>query len=305
MTIIALTGGTGFIGRRLMAELPRHGYRIRVLLRRPAEAPLTCDSAVIGDLARPQNLAAAFQGVAAVVHSAGLAPGMSGAPADDYRAINTDATAALARAAARAGVARFVFLSSIRAQTGPSAPGVVTEAAPAQPADSYGASKLAAEQELAGLDIDWVALRPVLVYGAGVRGNMTALMNAARSRYPLPLAGLGARRSLVALDNLVGAVAHVLGAPQPLRRALIVADAEALSVAQMLTALRAGLGRRPGLFPVPEALLKLALARAGKAEWIARLCEPLVASSAALQGLGWSPAVSTAAGLAALMRQPQ
>src|SRR5438045_2103001 len=210
MTLIALTGATGFIGRRLVAELPKRGYRIRVLLRRPAQIPLDCDSAVIGDLARPQNLNAAFQDAVAVVHSAALAPGMSGTPDDDYRAINTEATGALARAAERAGVKRFVFMSSIRAQCGPSADGVITEASPAQPSDSYGASKLAAEHELAALGIDWVALRPVLVYGPGVKGNMAALIDAARLRYPLPLGSLRARRSLLALDNLVDAVAHVL-----------------------------------------------------------------------------------------------
>jgi UDP-glucose 4-epimerase len=301
MALIALTGATGFIGRQLVAELPKRGHRIRVLLRRPAQVPLDCDSAVIGDLARPQNLTAALRDVSAVVHSAGIAPGMSGTPADDYRAINTEATGALARAAERAGVKRIVFMSSIRAQCGPSAEGVVTEATPAQPADSYGASKLAAEQELAKLAMDWVALRPVLVYGPGVQGNMAALVAAARARYPLPLSRLTARRSLLALDNLVEAVAHVLAMSQPLCRPLIVADPQALTVAEMITAMRTGLGRRPGLFPVPEALVKFGLLRSGKDAWVERLCHPLVASSAALQALGWSPPVTTAAGLAALM----
>jgi UDP-glucose 4-epimerase len=301
MTLIALTGATGFIGRRLVAELPKHGYRIRVLLRRPAQIPLDCDSAVIGDLARPQNLNAAFQDAAAVVHSAGLAPGMSGTPDDDYRAINTDATGALARAAERAGVKRFVFLSSIRAQCGPSAEGVVTEASPASPSDAYGASKLAAENELAQAGIDWAALRPVLVYGPGVRGNMAALIAAARLRVPLPLGGLRARRSLLSLDNLVDAVAHVLAVPQPLRRPLILADAQALTVAEMIAAMRAGLGRGRGIFPVPEALVRLALARTGRGAWIERLCQPLVADSAGLRALGWSPRVTTGEGLARLM----
>jgi UDP-glucose 4-epimerase len=287
MTLVALTGATGFIGRQLMAELPKHGVRVRVLLRRPAEIPLDCDSAVIGDLMRPQNLSAAFQGADAVVHSAGIAPGMTGRPDDDYRAINAEATGALARAAERAGVGRFVFLSSIRAQAGASASGILTEDAVPQPADTYGASKLAGEQELAKLEMDWVALRPVLVYGRGVQGNMAALLAAARVRYPLPLGGLSARRSLLALDNLVGAVAHVVATPAPLRRAFIVSDADALTVSEMISALRAGLGRRPGLIPVPESLLRLALERTGRTQWVERLCRPLVASSAALQASGW------------------
>ncbi len=302
MKTIALTGATGFIGRRLMSELPKRGYKIRALLRRPAKVALQCDSAVIGDLARPQNLSAAFADVDAVVHSAGIAHAMSGVPADDYRAINTEATVSLAQAAARAGARRFVFLSSIRAQSGPSSDVILTEDLEAVPTDDYGRSKLAAERELAKLDHDWVSLRPTLVYGPGVKGNMAALAALARTRYPLPLGGLTAKRSLLALDNLADAVAHVLGSAAPLRRPFIVTDPQPLTVGEMIAAMRAAAGRRPGLIPVPEWLLMAALKAGGKAEFIDRLCSPLVASSAALQGLGWSPRVQTPAGLAELMR---
>ncbi|TXN39301.1 NAD(P)H-binding protein, partial [Methylobacterium sp. WL18] len=144
-------------------------------------------SAVVGDLTRPINMAAALSGVDAVVHSAGLAHAMSGAPEDDYRTLNTEATRKLAEAAARAKVRRFVFLSSIRAQVGASAPCVVGEGDEPRPTDAYGRSKLEAERALAETGLDWVALRPVLVYGAGVKGNMAALLRLARSPYPLPL----------------------------------------------------------------------------------------------------------------------
>ena len=127
---------------------------------------------MIGDIARPQNMAAALQDVDAVIHSAGLAQAMSGVPEDDYRVINTEATINLARAARRAGAKRFVFLSSIRAQCGPIAEEVLTEDVEPSPTDPYGRSKLAAERGLAELDIDWVSLRASLVYGPGVTGNM-------------------------------------------------------------------------------------------------------------------------------------
>jgi UDP-glucose 4-epimerase len=166
--LLALTGSTGFIGRHLLRDLAGRGHRLRVLLRRPAAMPIDAASAVIGDLARPQNMSAALEGVDAVIHSAGIAAGMSGVPADDYRVLNTEATIELARAARRAGAKRFVFLSSIRAQCGPTAATVLTEAAEPAPTDAYGKSKLAAERGLAELDLDWVALRAVLVYGPGV-----------------------------------------------------------------------------------------------------------------------------------------
>src|ERR1700730_10621771 len=173
--LIALTGATGFIGQFLLRELPKRGYRLRVLLRRPSIVPMESASAVVGDLAQPQNMAAALADVDAVIHSAGIAHAMSGLPEDDYRILNTQATIALARAAQRAGARRFVFLSSIRAQSGPTADHVLTEDLAPAPTDAYGRSKLAAERGVAELDIDWVALRLVLVSRAGGEGNTAAV----------------------------------------------------------------------------------------------------------------------------------
>ena len=300
--LVALTGATGFIGQFLLRELPNRGYRLRVLLRRPSEVPIEAASAVVGDLARPQNMSAALADVDAVIHSAGIAHAMSGLPEDDYRLLNTEATIGLARAAQRAGARRFVFLSSIRAQSGPVAAEVLTEDAPPQPTDAYGRSKLAAEQGLAELDLDWVALRLVLVYGAGVKGNMADLLRLARSRYPLPLGALDARRSLLSLDNLVAAVDAVLTAPGPLRRPLIVADPGALTIPQMITAMRQGLGRRPGLIGMPKSLLKAALRAGGRGEVYDRLAGSLVADPTALLRLNWTPPLATPEGLARLAR---
>lgn len=300
--LVALTGATGFIGQYLLRELPTRGYRLRVLLRRPSTIPLESASAVIGDLARAQNMSQALAGVDAVIHSAGIAHAMSGVPEDDYRLLNTEATIRLAQAAQRAGVRRFVFLSSIRAQCGPVAETVQTEGIEPKPVDAYGRSKLAAEQGLAALDIDWVALRPVLIYGPGVKGNMAELIRLARSRLPLPFGAIRARRSLLALDNLVPAIDCVLAAPAPLKRPLVVADPEPVTLPDMVAAIRRGLGRRPGLLPVPSALLAAACRVAGREEAYTRLAGSLVADPAALRQLGWRPSVTTPEGLAAMMR---
>jgi len=285
--LIALTGSTGFIGRHLLRSLSARGYRVRVLLRRPVEAlPDGASGAVVGDLARPINMAAALAGVDAVVHSAG------------------EATGRLAEAAQRARVRRFVFLSSIRAQSGPSASAPLSETDSPAPTDAYGRSKLAAEEALAGAGLDWVALRPVLVYGAGVKGNMAALLRLARSPYPLPLASLTGRRSLVSLESLAAAVASVLEAPAPIGRALIVADPDPLTLPEMLTALRSGLGRPAGLLPMPAALLGLACRAAGREAVFDRLSGSLVARADGLDALGWRPAAASPAGLAALAKAP-
>jgi UDP-glucose 4-epimerase len=301
---IALTGATGFIGQFLVQQLSRRDYRLRVLLRRPSATPLQSASAVIGDLTRPQNMAAALADIDAIIHSAGIAH-VSGVPDDDYRVLNTEATIRLAQAAQRAGVKRFIFLSSIRAQSGPACDHVLTEALVPHPTDAYGRSKLAAEQGLAELELEWVALRLVLVYGPGVKGNMEELVRLARSPFPLPLGALRGKRSLLALDNLVAAIETVLSVPDRLRRPLIVADPEPLTVPDMIAALRRALGRRPGLVPVPPRLLELGLQAAGRGEVYPRVAGSLVANPAALQNLGWRPPLTTEQGLATLVCHSQ
>jgi UDP-glucose 4-epimerase len=286
----------------LLKELPKRGYRLRVLLRRPTMLPEGCPSAVIGDLARPYNMAEALAEVDAVIHTAGLASTMSGIPEDDYRLFNTEATVGFAKAAQRGRVKRFVFLSSIRAQAGPTCEGVLTEERDPCPTDAYGRSKLAAEQGLAETELDWVALRLALVYGPGVQGNMAKLIKLARSPYPLPLAGLKSEHSLLGLDNLVEAVDTVLAAKTPLRRPLIVADPEPLTIGAMIAAMRRGLGRRPGLFYVPKPMLKSALRASGRAGPLAPLFGSLIADPSALARLNWVPPVETKAGLASLLR---
>jgi len=295
--LLALTGATGFIGQHLLRELPKHGHRVRVLLRRPSSVPMSAASAVIGDLTRPQNLSAALEGVDAVIHSAGIAHAMSGVPEDDYRLLNTEATISLARAARRAGAKRFVFLSSIRAQCGPTADMILTEALEPKPTDAYGKSKLAAERGLAELDIDWVSLRLPLVYGPGVKGNMAKLMRVARSPLPLPFGSLRGRRSLLAVENLLAAIEVVLAAPGTLQRVFIAADPQALTVGEMIEAMRAGLGRKPNVFPLPPPLLELLLRSAGRTEMYKRLSGSLVADPSALMSLAWVPPISTPIGL--------
>lgn len=301
---VLLTGASGFVGRHLLPDLTARGYRVRTTGRGGAAASAGAEHAAIGDLGAPIDWRPVLEGVDHIVHSAGLAHADGDTPEERYRAVNTQATLALARAAQAAGVRRFVFLSSIRAQSGPVSDKPLSEADIPAPTDAYGRSKLAAEQGLAGLDLDWVALRPVLVYGPGVKANMAALVKLARLPVPLPLGGLSAKRSLLAIENLSEAVAFALTEACPARRSYIVSDPEPLSVAQMLTAMRAGLGRSPGLLPIPSSLLGLAARLAGRSGAYERLANGLVASPAALISAGWRPPVETKAALARLAAEP-
>jgi len=265
--------------------------------------PEGCASVLIGDIAKPYNMSEALAGVDAVIHTAGIPHAMSGLPEDDYRLLNTEATVHFARAAERARVKRFIFLSSIRAQAGSTADSVLTEDRTPEPTDAYGRSKLEAEKGLAETNLDWTALRLALVYGPGAQGNVARLIKLARSPYPLPLAGLKARHSLLGLDNLVDAVDRILTAPAPLKRPFIVADPKPLTIGEIIAALRQGLGRRAGLFYVPRPMLKAALRASGQSAGAEPLFGSLIADSSALESLDWAPSVATQQGLASLAQQ--
>lgn len=298
--LVLVTGAGGFVGRHLVPDLLAAGYRVRAVSRGSLPARTGLETVSVGDLAGPVDWSAALEGVGHVVHLAGLAHADGDLPEERYRRVNTQATLALARAARGAGIGRFVFLSSIRAQSGPASAVALTEAEVPAPTDAYGRSKLAAEQGLAAIDIDWVALRPVLVYGAGVKANMAALLRLARLPVPLPLGGLQARRSLLAVENLCEAVRFALTDACPARQSYIVADPEPVSVPQMLAAMRAGLGRKPGLIKLPASVLALAARLAGRPQAYDKLAGGLIARPDALLRAGWRPRVETLPALAAL-----
>ncbi|SEG43522.1 NAD-dependent epimerase/dehydratase family protein [Bosea lathyri] len=295
---VLVTGASGFIGPHVVAALLAAGYRVRVAQRHPAPPPAGVEAVLVGDLATPVDWGAAVEGIRHVVHLAGLAHAGPGLDDALYRRINTQATLELAEAAKRAGIARFVYMSSIKAQTGAFDGPPIRETDPPAPEDAYGRSKLAAEQGLAALDLDWLSLRPVLVYGPGVKANMAALLRLAKLPVPLPLGGLTAPRSLLAVENLAEAVVFALTPDCPTRQAFIVSDPEPVSVAQMLTAMRAGLQRRPGLIPIPAGWLRVAARLTGKEEAFTKLSGSLVALPDGLLRAGWQPRVEVRTALA-------
>jgi UDP-glucose 4-epimerase len=301
---VLVTGASGFIGQHLVRALAAGGWQVRAAARQPVvfDSPRV-EGIAVGDMSR--SFAAEFlvRGVDAVVHAAGMAHAGASIPDAAYTAINVDATRQLARAARSARVKRFVLMSSIRAQVGATCAGIVTEATPPAPTDAYGRSKVAAEAVMAevleGSGCRWTVLRPVLVYGPGVKGNMAALLRLAALPLPLPLGGLKSRRSLVSIANLVSAVEFVLKAEAAENAAFIVADSTPVTVAEIIRALCRGLGRPPLLLPVPEAALGAVLRFAGKADLADRLTAGLVADAGRLRGIGWSPRETTAEALAA------
>lgn len=301
---ILVTGASGFIGRSLVEALARRGYAVRAAARDPSSVPARdgVTPVTLPDLAAPVEWKGLLEGARHVVHLAGIAHSPGLLVDDVYRRINATAVGELALAAARAGVERLLFVSSVRAQAGLSADHALTEQDTPRPTDAYGRSKLEAERLIAASGAPFTILRPAVVYGPGVKGNIASLATLARTPMPLPFANLNNRRSLLALDNLIAAVLFVLGSERTANETFLVADKEPISVADLVGAMREGLGRPPLLVGVPLGAVKRLLRTFGKeAEW-ERIAGDFVIDPSKLIGLGWHPSVATHDGIVAMMR---
>ena len=298
-----ITGASGFIGKRLAGALAEEGFEIRAASRDPSSIPAMkgVERVAMPDLARQADWSELLAGVTHVVHLAGIAHGPGSLPDELYMRINAEAVGELA-AQARDRVERFVFMSSVRAQAGLSADGPISEKDVALPTDAYGRAKLKGEKLIAQSGVPFTVLRPAVVYGRGVKGNIAALATLAKTPMPLPFAGLSNRRALLALDNLVSAISLALGAKEAASGTFLVADAEPISVADLVAAMREGLGRSPHLVKVPLGAVKRLMKSFGKeAEW-ERIAGEFVVDASKLMGIGWRPAVGTREGIVRMMR---
>jgi nucleoside-diphosphate-sugar epimerase len=224
-----------------------------------------------------------------VVHAAAIAHVGPDVPTARYKAVNCDAAAVLAQAAADK---RFVFISSIRAQVGPSSPDIQTEQTVACPTEAYGETKLAAEAGIRAVHAGATVFRPAVVIGPVPNGNVRFMARLARLPFPLPLAGLQAPQAMVALDNLATAVIQALGDSRLSGETFVVADEPHPTLATAIAWIRSGQGRAPGLFILPDAVLKLPLALIGKSAVFDRMTAGMLVDASRLRSAGWTPRVS-------------
>jgi UDP-glucose 4-epimerase len=269
--LVVVTGASGFIGRRLCQRLRDTGVRVRAVMR-AARVDGPWDESFPLDLSHEAPPEHALDGAQAVFHLAGKVHALAERAGDEteYRRINVEGTGRLLEAARIAGVARFVFLSSVQAM-GDTAAACADESVIPRPATPYGRSK----QEAEGLVLDegngiphTCCLRPPLVYGPGQKGNLHRMIRAVdRSFFP-PLPDVGNKRSMIHVRDVVEALLQAADRPQANRRCYIVTDGRAYSSREIHDAIARALGRRAPRWHVPLGALR-GMAVAG--DWIGRM----------------------------------
>jgi nucleoside-diphosphate-sugar epimerase len=282
---IAVTGASGFIGRELVALAHARGIDVAAVTR-----------AQVADYEDAQALAGVLTGAQAVVHLAAKAH-VQGSDADFE--CNVRAARAVAHAAKRAGAGRVVLLSSIGVNGNVTRGRPFSEADTPAPVEPYARSKRRSEQALQAADVEWVVVRPPLVYGANAPGNFARLVHAVARGWPLPLAAVKNQRSLVGVRNLCDFLLACCTHPAAAQETFVIADGEDLATPDIVRSIADGLRKPARLWSLPVPLLEAAAMLAGKKRLAESLCASLqVDASKARRLLGWKPLADSREGIA-------
>lgn len=313
MKRILVTGASGFVGRALCSYLLTQGHPVRAAVR-SASSKSSVDGlevVTVGDACAQTNWSAVLAGMDCVFHCAARAHVMHETEADAlaaYRAVNVAGTQRLAEQAAALRVRRLVFLSSIKVngeQSVLGAPFLFSDVP--SPEDPYGVSKWEAEQALwavsAQTGLEVVVVRPPLVYGPGVKGNLLRLLRWVARGVPLPLGAVHNQRSLVGLSNLVDLLLRCAQHPAAAGQTFLASDGQGLSTSQLIRLMAEGMNRPARLFPVPVALLQAGGSLLGKRGEIDRLVGSLQVDSGYTHAqLAWTPPASMEDGVREMAR---
>ena len=254
---VLVTGASGFIGKMLCRRLQMSGRTVRALVRSPRNG--SWDEAVSCELGRESLPNGVLDGIDTIFHLAGVAHTW-GASETVYRQVNVEGTRALLDASIKEGVKRFVFFSSVKAVADPPSEKCVDENWIAPPADAYGRSKREAEELVLAAacepEFHAVVLRPTLVYGPGVKGNLARIIRLVASGRSLPLPDTGNRRSMVHVDDLVELALTAASSPSASGQCYIAADEGHHSTRELYLGLCTALGQSVPEWEVPAGLLR-------------------------------------------------
>ena len=313
--MILITGATGFVGSTLMRRLVADNVKLGISasVRCVVEDwPTLIKQVEVQNLLSSTDWQLALQGVDVVVHCAARVHVMSDKakdPLEAYRQVNVMGTLNLARQAARAGVRRFIFLSSIKVNGEATEIGYPysADSVPA-PQDPYGVTKMEAENGLrelsAGTSMEVVIIRPPLVYGPGVKANFSLMIRWLRKGIPLPLGGITTnQRSLVYVENLVDLIRVCIDHPKAENQTFLVSDDEDISTTLLLQRMSKALGCRTQLLRFSPSLIKFIAKLIGRPKIADRLCGSLqVDIRKTKELLGWKPKFSLDEGLRETVR---
>ncbi len=304
--VVLITGANGFVGRNLVPLLKSNNYIVRRALRAGACGD---HDVLVGSIGPSTDWGDALANVDAVVHlAARVHHAHEENAAELYEAVNTQGTIELARAAARAKVSKFVFLSTILVNgTCTDRRRPFTSEDKVSPRGVYSRSKAAAEAALRELadesEMRVSVVRPPLVYGPNARGNFSHLVAAIRRRIPLPFGLTHNRRAFVSVQNLASFVLALIELhPAVPYQIYLVADDEQVSTATFARRIGKAMNRHVIMLPIPSTVLELALkaTRPGLRDSLLGSME--IDTSAALS-TGWAPPFSMEDGLRLALEQ--
>jgi UDP-N-acetyl-alpha-D-quinovosamine dehydrogenase len=256
MTVVLVTGATGFLGRALIKELRSPDVELRACARSLMN-DLGVPCILINDIGPDTDWHEALQGVDVVYHLAGLSEGADSSITDeDFDRVNAKGTLRLMQEAAQANVKRVIMTSTIKVLGELSGAKPFDQHAQPNPQTAYARSKLYAEQSAIKIadefKFDLTIVRFPLAFGVGVAGNFARLASLVQKGIPLPFKAANNKRSLVGLVNAVDLLCCLKHHDKAAGQTFLIADQPSVSTEELLGKIAQAMGVRLTLFPLQK-----------------------------------------------------